>query len=500
MKRKKNPAVYIAALTLACCQLAGCGEAQETDPADDFMPEVVGQYEAEDGTFSGSVHSATDKPECSGGGYATGFQNDGDACIFRIEVSEDGFYDLYFSSSAGDHKENHVTVDGESLGSLMTEKGGFAESAINRVYLAAGEHEVQVSKSWGWIDLDYLKVVTAQPIPASAYQVSAELVNPNASDNAKRLMSFLADSYGTKILSGQYCDTGIGGKEFRVVQDVTGKTPAVLGLDFIEYSPSRVENGSTGHATELAIQCWEEGGIVTFCWHWNAPTKYLTGKWYSGFYKEHTNIDLAKIMNGQDAEGYDLLMQDIDAIAQQLLILQDAGVPILWRPLHEASGGWFWWGTAGPEPYKELYRLLYDRLTNEYELNNLIWVWNGQDKDWYPGDEYVDLIGEDIYPGEHVYTSQVNKYLEAVDYTETPKMVILSENGCVFDPELAVRDGAMWGLWCTWSGEFVAKDTSIFTYSEQYTEADALKRFYEHEAVITLDELPDLKEYPIRKK
>lgn len=499
MKKRKNLSVYIAVLALACGQLAGCSGSSEEEP-EDFAPEIVGQYEAENATFSGNVHSETGKSECSGGGYATGFQNDEDACIFNVEVPEDGFYDLYFNSSAGDHKENHVTVDGESMGSLVTEKGGFAESGINRVYLTAGEHEVQVSKFWGWIDLDYLKIVKSRPIPASTYQVSAELVNQNASDNAKRLMSFLADNYGTKILSGQYCDTGINGKEFRVIQDVTGKTPAVLGLDFIEYSPSRVEHGSTGRSTELAIQCWEAGGIVTFCWHWNAPAKYLTGNWYSGFYKEHTNIDLAKIMNGQDTEGYDLLMQDIDAIADQLLILQDAGVPILWRPLHEASGGWFWWGTAGPEPYKELYRLLYDRLTNEYELNNLIWVWNGQDKDWYPGDEYVDIIGEDIYPGEHVYTSQVNKYLEAVDYTEADKMVILSENGCVFDPELAVRDGAMWGLWCTWNGEFVAKDTSIYAYSEQYTEADALKRFYEHEAVITLDELPDLKEYPIRKK
>ena len=95
-------------------------------------------------------------------------------------------------------------------------------------------------------------------------------------------------------------------------------------------------------------------------------------------------------MNGEDEEGYELLMKDIDAIAQQLLILQEADVPILWRPLHEASGGWFWWGASGAEAYKQLYILLYDKLTNEYGLNNLIWLWNGQDADWYPGDEYVD--------------------------------------------------------------------------------------------------------------
>ena len=79
-------------------------------------------------------------------------------------------------------------------------------------------------------------------------------------------------------------------------------------------------------------------------------------------------------------------------------------------------------------------------------------------------------------------------------------MVVLSENGCVFDPDLAIRDGAMWGFWCTWNGEFVAKDIAIYTYSDQYTEEEKLKQFYDNEAVITLDEVPDLKSYPIREE
>lgn len=508
MKRWNRVVGCLIILTMLGCGLSGCGgqgdvlgqeevhgQAEEEDV---FEPVVVGAYEAESGSFTGGVQAKTDKPECSGGGYATGFASDGDSCIFSVEVPEDGFYDLRFYSASSDYKENYVNVDNEFIGNLVTDSTEFAESQVSRVYLTQGEHEISVSKYWGWIDLDYLEVTTSKPVSAATYQVSAELVNKNATDSAKRLMSYLADNYGTNILSGQYCDTGMYGKEFQVIKKATGKTPAVLGLDFIEFTPSRVANGSSSNATDLAIQFWQSGGIVTFCWHWNAPSKYLTGAWYSGFYTEYTNIDLAKIMNGEDEEGYELLMQDIDAIAKQLQILQEADVPVLWRPLHEASGGWFWWGDSGAESYIELYRLLYDKLTNEYGLNNLIWVWNGQDKDWYPGDEYVDIIGEDIYPGEHVYTSQINKYLEAVDYTEAKKMVVLSENGCVFDPELAVRDGAMWGFWCTWGGEFVAKSSAIYAYSDQYTEEDALIRFYENDVVITLDEIPDLTQYPIR--
>lgn len=458
--------------------------------------EVVGIYEAEDAQLNGNVKVFTDAGEA----YVSGFENDNDRCIFTVEIASEGFYDLNFVSAAeGGYKENYVLVDGDSAGVIATEKAEFTDSTISRVYLTQGMHEVAVAKYWGWIKLNKLVVQASEPIDERIYQVSADLINKNATDETKRLMSYLADIYGKNVLSGQYCDHGQFGKEMEVINRATGKYPAIIGLDFIEYSPSRAANGSTGKATEYAIKYWENGGIVTFCWHWNASEKYLKDIWWKGFYTESVSIDLAKIMNGEDEEGYNLLMEDIDAIAQQLLILQDAKVPVLWRPLHEASGGWFWWGASGPEAYKQLYILLYDKLTNEYGLNNLIWLWNGQDKDWYPGDNYVDIIGEDIYPGERIYGSQVNKYLEAVNYTPNTKMTVLSENGCVPDPELIKRDGAMWGFFCTWGGEFVVKDTSTYTLSEQYTEEAMLKKAYDSELVITLDELPDLKSYPIRE-
>ncbi len=459
-------------------------------------------YEAEDGTMLGAAKTESAVAGFSGNGYVSGLASDGDGVSLKIAVEEDGHYDLAFStcSADGGHKDNYVWVDGENVGTISSEGTVFADSVIGRVYLTAGEHTVEVKKYWGWALIDSVKIKHSDDIDPAIYSVSAELVNPNATDNTKRLFHYLCDIYGKQILSGQYCDTGMIGSENMAIWKTTGgEYPAVLGLDFIEYTPSRVANGSVGHATELAINYWENGGIVTFCWHWNAPEKYLTGQWYSGFNTAYTNIDLAKIMNGEDPEGYDLLMEDIDAIAAQISILQEAGAPILWRPLHEASGGWFWWGASGPEAYKQLYVLLYEKLTNEYGLNNLIWVWNGQDPDWYPGDEYVDIVGEDLYPGEHVYTPQTNKFFEAVDYTEGRKMVVMSENGCLFDPDQALRDGAMWGFFCTWSGEFVVKNTSIVALSEQYTEESMIQKVYASDLVITRSELPDLKNYPIEE-
>lgn len=512
---KKELAGICAMAFTTSVLLTGCGgstvsgAANEQASGEQFTPSVILTYQAEEAAFTGNVKAVEPSLASNdsipsgytGSGYVEGFQEDSDACVFTVEIPETGFYDLNFiSASAGGGKYNYISVDNEEAGTVYIEESSYTDSVLQHIYLAEGSHKIAIRKYWGWIYLDRLEITDSEPVDQSIYDVSTPLCNPDASEETKRLYSYLCDIYGSKILSGQTCDQGPYGKEIQVIKKTTGKMPAVLAMDFIDYTPSRVANGTQGHTTEYAIDYWNSGGIVAFHWHWTTPQKYITGSWSGSFYKENTNIDLAKIMNGEDEEGYELLMQDVDVIAGQLKILQDAKVPVLFRPLHEASGGWFWWGASGAEAYKKLYIAVYDKLTHEHGLNNLIWVWNGQDAEWYPGDEYVDIIGEDIYPGERVYTSQISSYLNAAqNYSEERKLVYMTENGCVFDPELARRDGAMWGMWCTWQGEFVAKNMAIFSLSEQYTEESMLIKAYEDEGVITLEDIPDLTAYPIRE-
>ncbi|MBE6922195.1 MAG: beta-mannosidase [Ruminococcaceae bacterium] len=487
-----------ALLLIAAFLLAGCtGQTTETGPKEEtqWAAETVGVYEAEAGSLHGQV-----KVENSG--YVTGFEQDTDLCTITADIPEAGFYDLEFLIKAiGGYKENYVLVDGQRVGTISADGEKFQRSTIRRVFLDPGSHEITVAKYWGYIHWDKVTVLTSRPFDESVFQVSPRLVNENATDNAKRLFSYLCDSYGKYILSGQYCDTGANGWEnLKIAENNGGKYPAILGLDVGYYSQTGVDHGVEIKTTEQAIAYWEKGGIVTLCWHWLAPERYITGTWYSAFRPEEVSMDLTAIMNGEDAEGLELLKKDIDNIAKQLLAMQEAGVPVLWRPLHEASGGWFWWGAEGAETYKKLYILLYDTLTNEYGLNNLIWVWNGQDGDWYPGDEYVDIVGMDIYAGERVYTSQIDRFMTNLGYSQSKKMVVLSENGTMIDPELSVRDRAMWGYFCTWSGEFVMNDGIRKTYSEQYTDVEMLTKVYNSEYVITRDELPDLHSYPIREE
>ena len=122
------------------------------------------------------------------------------------------------------------------------------------------------------------------------------------------------------------------------IKSVSGKTPLIRGFDLIEYSPSRVAHGATSTETEKAIEWHAQKGIVTFAWHWNAPKDLINqpGKeWWRGFYTEATTFDVTKAMNDPGSEEYTLIIRDIDAIATQLKKLKDAGVPVLWRPLHK---------------------------------------------------------------------------------------------------------------------------------------------------------------------
>lgn len=124
-----------------------------------------------------------------------------------------------------------------------------------------------------------------------------------------------------------------------------GKTPAVLGLDFMDYTESRMSLGAQSTDVEKAIEFSQQGGIVTFVWHWGAPAGlYNTAEqpWWSGFYTAATDFDITAALADTVNANYTLLMKDIDTIAVQLRKLQDAGVPVLFRPLHEAEGGWFW--------------------------------------------------------------------------------------------------------------------------------------------------------------
>lgn len=454
-------------------------------------------YEAEDAELNG-LQRYTRKD--GDGGYVGLWDAQGCSLTFHVEVPVSGVYELDFlSASYSGESYNTVSVNDRTFfEALHTTGEEFGLSAV-KAELNEGANTVTVTASWGWFYIDYLVVRSSEGISPDVYHVQKSLVNGDASENTRRLMSYLTDQYGKYTLAGQYAsDKGVNSPEVQAIYTLTGKYPAIIGFDLMDYSPSRVEYGAQTKQMDYALEWGRQGGIVTLIWHWNAPKDLINSDeqpWWKGFYTEATTFDLDAALSGRDPEGYELILRDLDAIAAQLKRLADEDIPVLWRPLHEASGGWFWWGAYGAEDYKKLWKLMYQRFTDVHHLNNLIWVFNGQDADWYPGDEYVDIIAEDIYTQPRDYESQYNRFEQALGYTDTPKIIALAENGVIPDPGLLRKDNAWWSFFITWSDLFVVDKTGKI--SDQYNELDHFTQIYHSADVITRDELPNLKEYPL---
>ncbi len=479
------------------------------DVPEDFSLEL----EAESGTLlnEAMIMNKAFAGDFSGDGYVAVYDK-GDEITFDIELPAKGSYNVVMKIAADNvNSDNLITVDGSAVKKFTSSESKFAEVTAENVLIDGGSHTIGIRADTGHIYVDTLKIVPAAPIDLSQYDVTDKLCNPNASDNAKRLYSFMRATYGKYTISGQYSGDNMGpeSREFIEINKRTGKTPALLGLDVGNLGISTKVDHQAGGGDMVPIYAMDwynnHNGIVTFCWHWHAPSKYLevNGQpWWRGFYTDSTSFDLGKAMRGEDKEGYDAIVAELDNMAEQLKPLADADIPILWRPLHEAAGdprypnnAWFWWGASGKDAYLELYKLMYDKFVNEYHLNNLIWVWNAQNQSWYPGDEYVDIVGYDCYPDEHDSSSQKYYYDFLKECSPTgSKIIAETENGSMFDPDAAFNEGTRWSYFATWNGEFAIKNKQL---SDQYTTFDTWDKIYSSDRVLTLDELPDLKSWPI---
>jgi mannan endo-1,4-beta-mannosidase len=452
-----------------------------------FLASVVSsaqviRIEAEDGRPGPQV-VANHVPGFSGTGYVTGFQ--GEHAPLEIDFdAKAGVYEVRVIYHASQRKGYAMTVNGRGLDGMFKPSTGFAIHRGGRVELVDGPNTLTLGGGWGYYDIDAIEFELSGPL-APPQPVSAEPVNPNASSEARALLARLASVYGRGTLSGTIKD-----QDNDLVVQITGRTPAMMGGDLMDYSPSRVAHGADPQGeTERLIRAAARGQIITLCWHWNAPTDLIdatttdasgnevNARWYKGFYSNATTFDFARALDDPESEGYQLLMRDIDAIAVELKKLEDAGVPVLWRPLHESDGGWFWWGTRGPENFKRLWRLLYDRLTVHHGLNNLLWVYTIDDVAWYPGDDVVDLVGMDVYVA-HTNDTMFGRWERMLSHFDGRKMIALTECGGMPDIEAMQSLGVWWVYANPWTGNL----------GPAKNDRESLQATMSHAGTINLDE------------
>ena len=324
--------------------------------------------------------------------------------------------------------------------------------------------------------LFFLIIFTGFKISAQSYKP----VNPNASAGVKKELAFIYEIKGKQILSGQQnynSDLNVFSDSAR---NITGQYPAVWGTDFINWGDKDLGPQVVSEAIKKA----KEGYLISLMWHEGKPTDNPPYEFTKNILAKMTDAEWNELITPGTALNKKWLDQ-VDVIAGYLKQLQDAGVTVFWRPYHEMNGVWFWWGNRkGPNGITKLWKMMYDRYTNYHHLNNLIWVWGANGlrdipfdeaydyKDYYPGPDYVDILGADVYHFDYE-----QKDYEALLKVANGKPIALTETGELPKPEI-LKVQPQWAWFMVWTSWLWTDNTH-----DRVKQVYALPQTLSHEAV-----------------
>jgi mannan endo-1,4-beta-mannosidase len=450
----------------------------------------------------------TEYPGYSGKGFV--WVTNAGIITLKVTIPKSAMYELsarcwMYLGDKGETRLQVVTINDVAQGNFyIPNNGGWIDYSFGFTYLEASTAKIEIgtSGSWGYILYDALSFDYAD---MPDLKIAPAPCDVNATAETKSLKRYLTSVYGNHVIAGQQEVYGGGNNgnmelEFDYIFDKTGKYPAIRGFDMMNYNPLYGWEDSTTYRMIKWVR--ERNGIATSSWHINVPSdfgKYKLGDkldWQKCTYKPTTSFTAANCLDTTTKE-HAYLMLAIDSLAKQLLILQNAKVPVILRPFHEAegnnntdgSGAWFWWGSGGSEVYKKLWKLLYTMLTQKFGVHNIIWEVNlyayADSPQWYPGDDCVDIAAYDKYegsPSTWKTSAATTVFLTLVNDTKDTKMVAMSENDVIPDIKNITNEGSWWLYFCPWYGDFIMSST--------YNAPTLLNTIYNSQSVITLDEIP----------
>src|ERR1700722_6275700 len=295
---------------------------------------------------------------------------------------------------------------------------------------------------------------SGQPSRPPLFASHAEPANPNATPEARVLLKQIEQISGHFTLTGQHNFPNHVSRWSDRIYDLTGKFPAIFGQDFgfsggedkdsVEGRPSMIE--------EVKRQ-YRNGAVIALTWHAVRPSDDEPVTFRDSVQGHLTDFEWNELLTpGTDL--YNRWVEQVDVIAGYLRQLQNAGVPVLFRPYHEMNGNWFWWGgRPGDHGSAALLRQLHSRFVDVHHLNNLVWVWNvnspsenaGPIASYFPGAEYADIVTMDIY-GEFKQS-----YYDDMVALAGDKPIALAEVGAMPTLEVLAKQ-PRWAYFMMWSG------------------------------------------------
>lgn len=452
--------------------------------------------EAETGAVSGKAKVKSDRKGYKGKGYVTNISAEEDWSR-EIELTDSQYYDLTITVASDVPCVNGIAVNGKKLQDFSASGSGkFEKVTFKNIYIEKGKTAISIIPVDGGLDVDSLTLTASEDISKLDLTISKPALSNKDSDyNAKALYQYLCESYGKQVLLGQHDTIGTSA-ETDMIYKTTGKYPAIRFGDLM--LATEKDSITTDTEMNIAMDWASKDGIVGYMWHWAAPDDKRE------YYADQTDFDIKKAVtkeniaelsledikklqkDGKVSEECVAVVQDIDTVSERLSTLRDEGIAVLWRPLHEASNGDFWWG-KDKEAYKWLWKLMYERQTKYHKLNNLIWVWSAQNADWYVGDEYCDVLSCDVYDDGNK-DAQVNIMLFLQSISKN-KPIAMSECGSFPDIQSIADEKAMWAFIGQWGGNYLMTDDGKL--AEENNTAAELIKMYNNNLTLTRDKLPD---------
>lgn len=390
---------------------------------------------------------------------------------------------MALSLTACNNSSTSSESSGSSAAEIPADSGAAASTAESQTTAESGDGQLLSNpialNSEGDIDMDTALAYETDYEAMKAYFESREVdptkpVSENAQTNEKTMevWNYLRSVYGKQVIT---CQQMMGNEcyEDLVFYNATNDLTAMKGYDFIFCTGSYHSDDMIDEAIEWSK---ESGGLCAFTWHWNVPKDIDNPEGGYAFYtNEITNFSQVNAVTPGTKE-YETVIHDIDLIATKIQRMESEGVTILFRPLHEASGAWFWWGLQGRdsatnEVFQKLWYMIYDRLENYHKLTNIIWVWNGQNPHTAIHPNAFDIEGIDRYydqediSAEALSTYYEKCYGELAGYDKycaelagmdsTGKMMALTECGYIPDPDGIKAANTMWLYYMVWNGDFI---------------------------------------------
>ncbi len=456
------------------------------------------KFEAEDATYANCTLITDAKYS---GGKALQLTENNAKITFRYNSYSAGKQTVYVGYDAlYGSKVVNVRVNGNTS-TLQTGDKVAEEAEAGTFIMHAGENVIEITPNWTWFRIDYIRIENGYP-GAVEFNISRTPVDVLCSLPASKMYDFLYRNFGKRTIAGMMTGdmaTANGDvtshADMKAVYAASGKYPALVGFDLMNVTGKDEDqswNKEYNEKTlELVRNTYRKGGIPAITWHWRDPSRRTNEFYYDKDGKDgKTTVKISDAMNPDGTWNtasplYQQFIRDIDTIADLFLKLQDAGIACIFRPLHEASGGWFWWGADGARSFVRLYRLISDEMVMVKGVHNLIWVWNpckDTDGEWTPGTEYFDVVSIDIYNNDFDYSSNYTSFDRLKVMTEGKKLIALSENGPIPDIDNEFDEDAVWSWWMpwyqTWNGRFVDK-----------TSQEEWRKCMNDNRVITLDDV-----------